>query len=73
MGEHRIMVGPEYLNDAWEVTLVQSARESCFVCPSLLIWHVNSIKMLSVFTYLMKYIGCFTKICIFALVGMLAS
>lgn len=36
MGEHRIVVGPEYPNDAWEVTLVQTTGESCFICPSLL-------------------------------------
>lgn len=36
MGEHRVVVGPEYRNDAWEVTLVQTTGESRFICPSFL-------------------------------------
>ena len=75
MGEHRIVVGPEYPNDAWEATLVQTTGESRFICPLLLyiVWQINSVKVLSVFTYLMKYMSYFSKVYVFALVGMLAS
>lgn len=49
MGEHRIVVGPEYPNDAWEVTLVQTTGESpvSSVHHYYIVWQINSVKVLS--------------------------